>query len=221
MKKMDTLLRKNRELPLFQRVMEGGSTMMLLGYWYGSNGKIMLDPLSFVYSVHWISSLYNHLYPCYQSFLLDTYLIDLVAMERLVYINPDISNWIYACFVFFLLSNSNDFHPFVCFGKVLSCFLLIFFLHDPPFLYNLSFLLSAILYVLSDYAFYHSLQSQKGMAHVCFHMCITYGSYEEAFLYNKNYKQPFHFVRIIIYFLYFGKCLEVLKKNEKKKESKT
>jgi hypothetical protein len=133
-------------------------------------------------------------------------------MERLVYMNPTLSPWIHVCFVFFLLSNSNHLHPFVCFGKVLTCLLLTFFLHAPPFLYNLSFFISAILYVLSDYAFVHSLQFQKVIAHVCFHLCLTYGSYEEAFLYNKTHEQSFHFIRIIIYLFYFGKCFEVFQK---------
>ena len=209
---LDALLRKNRELPLFLRVMEGGSTMMLLGYWYGCGGKIILDPLSFAYSLHWISSLYNHLDPCYKSFLIDTYFIDMVAMERLVYMNPDISIWIHFCFFLFLLANSNHFHPFVCFGKLLSCFLLTFFLHDHPFFYNLSFVLSGIFYVLSDYALYYSLQYRKVMAHVCFHVCLTYGSYEESFLYNKNYKQQFHLLRIVMYLFYIGKCIVVFQK---------
>ena len=182
---------------------------MLLGYWYGCGG-ILLDPLSLVYTLHWMASLYNHLFPCYMSFIVDTYFIDMVTMERLVYMNPDLSVWIHGCFVFFLLWHSNHFHPFVCFGKVMFSVFLTGIVHQPPFWYNLSFFVSAVLYVLSDLTFHHSQLYPKAMAHVFFHACISYTAYEESFLYDKNQEQLFHSYRIMIYLLYVGKCLALL-----------
>lgn len=200
----DEMLRKNRQLPWTLRLLEGGSTNMLLGYLYAGGG--ITSPLSLVYMMHWMASLHNHLFPSYDSFLLDTHLIDMVMMERLVYIFS--YTWIYGLFLLFLLTNSNHIHPFVCFLKAMMAVLWIHLACHPSREYSLSFIGTAFFYMLSDWAFSRSRQYLKVGSHVCFHLCATYGAYEETKLYTDMEQQTFHGIRSVMYMIYVWKGLQ-------------
>lgn len=197
----DIYFQKNRQLPFLMRFMEGITTNMLLGYLYA--GGCSISPLSFVYTLHWIVSMYNHLFPSYHSFLLDTYFIDMVHMERLVYMYN--TTWIYGIFLFFLITNSNHLHPFLCFGKVMLSILWIIITKNPSMFYNVCFFASALFYILSDVAFRYSKSYLKVLAHVCFHLCLTCAAYEEKKMYFQQELQTFHPIRKIVYLIYIGK----------------
>jgi hypothetical protein len=198
------LIYRNHQNPLIVRAVEGLSTNMLLGFWYG--GGCVDSSLSYAYILHWMASFYYHTCPSFQSFMIDTHFIDMVVMERLYYLHNSIM--IYIIYLFFMLSNSNRLHPFICFGKNGVAVALSFVYGKFPYEEFLFFLMAGGLYILSDICLQNNRLYLKCMAHTCFHFCMTICSYLEtnSYCFEKNNNSLW----IVVYFLYILRAVGIL-----------
>lgn len=202
---MENIIKRNYELPLSLRIIEGLTTNMLLGYLY-AGGKLY-SPLSFVYILHWMASFNQHVFPSYKNFLIDTHFIDMVVMEKMFYVFH--SYWIYI--VYLILLDSNQHHSYICFCKTMFSILCLIILKNTTLQYNMSHLLAAFFYVLSDRAVVHYKLLPKTFFHLCFHVCISYTSYLEMEYYLEPEFEDFDFIRKLVYSFYLWKYLQIIK----------
>lgn len=199
---MDDILMRNYENPLVMRIVEGGSTMMLCGWMYGGGG--LSSPLSFVYLLHWASSLWNHVFPRQRNFVLDMNMIDMVIMERFCYVTG--ARIIYTLYLLLLLCRSNEWHPFVCFGKTVmaAAWAYMYYAPAPNPAYVVSLALAALFYLFSDWALCSGRLTLKTMSHTAFHMCISFNAYQESLLYRDMHAEIFDSTRVPVHVLYIG-----------------
>lgn len=201
-----SLYHLNYQNSISWRCLEGLTTNMLIGYWYG-HGKIVWTPLTWIYLLHWLASLQYHLFPSHTHFMLDHHMIDMVVMERFYMVVQ--SMWVYVLYLFILVSNSNQWHPLACGIKTLAVTWYVYWIGRTHLLHLLVSILSCCFYIMGDTCLKHHYFRTKVLMHVAFHGCISYVAYLETPAYPPT-PPPMNFLRTGIHFLYLYKGLFLL-----------
>lgn len=195
-----TYFTHKQDYPLVWKLLEGLSTAMLPGYLLA--GQPLFTGLGLVYSVHWLASLLYHLNPSENTFLVDTHFIDMVSMERVVSLFG--AQWLYLLYSVGLLFHVNAWHRWACFCKIgVIVTAIIVGVDRVTVWYLLSWVVSAITFVLSSYAYKVQRFAWSVALHVCFHLSLGWTTYLEPAYYTVTRRGASQVLAYTWYFVYF------------------
>lgn len=205
------LIHENKKLSIWFRLLEGATTMMLIGYILG--GGCILTPLGVVYIIHWISSINYHLFPSLTSMYIDIHFIDMVVMERISYKIGD--GLIHMLFILALITNINSYHRLVMYIKVIIIVILLLIMNIQfhP-LYKLNWFMAGVFYLTGDILIHYSV-ILKSISHICFHIFLSLSSYLEIPYYRDHRIEAFTLTRIITCIIYIYYASKIYYKYEK------
>lgn len=152
--------------PISYKVMEGITTFaMPIGYLYG--GGEYCSILFVMYILHSFASLLFHLFPCEETYTMDTFFINLVAIERGQ--SALFRWWLYLLGLISMVIERKKSHLFV----VIRVMLVILLSNTDMFTYY-NWIICCLLFILSSY-FMFKLDAFKTTIFCClYHLHLGY-----------------------------------------------